>query len=172
MRYTLTAGALRRGTERETLCRIRGLGERRRIEDAANCVCLNVHLRRNGKDRTGDVRFHRYAALDAAGREIAAAVPDYAPAEEPESAGWPLSRMPRADRARMMWRGQAYSLTMRSPCRYLLLDGFGQEAACIARRGLAGTWQIDARDVFPPALLCAVFVFCRWLEKENELPMI
>lgn len=42
----------------------------------------------------------------------------------------------------------------------------------IMRRGLCGGWLIDAFDDFSPEILCGIFVFCRYVEQENEFLIV
>lgn len=172
MIYTLRRGALCRGQEGEVLCRIRrSLSEEKQIEDAAGCFCLDIR-RIQSCQKNGDVRFHRYVMLDANGEELVSASPDYAKGEEPECNGWPLSRMPRVDRATMRWREQRYHMRICAHGICVIADCFGKEAVRFEHRGIMGGWNVSARTAFPPSLLCGLFVFFRYLEKENEMILI
>lgn len=173
MKYTIRAGTLYRGDSDEPLCCIRGtFSEEKRIEDAAGGLCLTLEVRRGRHCKSGDIRFHRYVMLDQQDGEVASASPDYAAKEDPRINGWPLSRLPRVDQAVVRWKEQRYRLFMRDPGSYVLMDCFNREAACLTHRALRGGWNVTARDVFPPAIVCGLFVFCRYLERENDMPLV
>lgn len=173
MKYTIRAGRLYSGDGDEILCRIKGIiSEEKRVEDAAGWLCLSLRVLRNKEDKSGDIRFYRYVMLDPQGAEISSASPDYAHEEDPRKVGWPFGRLPRADRAIVRWKEQQYHLRMRDTCTYVMTDCFDQEAACLVHRGIKGGWNVTAREVFSPAMVCGLFVFCRYLERENDMPLL
>lgn len=123
-------------------------------------------------ENSSDVRTHAYVMLDALGKEMAVASPDYAEGEDPVVAGWPICRMPRVDHALVDLGETVYLLKMLNGRNYQLVDEKGQIAVQIVHRGLTGGWNIEASDCLAPAFLCGLFAFCRYIEKENELLVV
>lgn len=120
----------------------------------------------------GDVRNREYLLLDPEGTAVAAARPTYAPEEDPLLTGWPLSHIPRIDRAQVLLGGSAYTLFMVCGQRYLMNDNRGRCVLEITHRGLSGGWSIDTEDCFCAGILCGIFAFCRYLEQENEFSIV
>ena len=100
------------------------------------------------------------------------AVPGYAEGEDPEINGWPVSHMPRTDHACFDYNGESYRLVMLNSQNYTLYGKGGNTAVQIIHRGISGGWNIDAEDAFSPELLCGLFIFSKYLARENEFPMI
>lgn len=121
---------------------------------------------------SSDVRAHAYVMLDAQGMEMAVGSPDYAEGEDPIVAGWPICRMPRVDHASIDLGEKICLLKMLNNRNYQLLDDKGQIVVQIVHKGLIGGWDIDASDCLSPTFLCALFAFCRYIEKENELLVV
>lgn len=76
------------------------------------------------------------------------------------------------DRAELTWRKKAYRLEMVSCENYLMKNQQGEVALCVLHRGIAGGWQIECGPEFEPWVICAVFVFCRYLEQENQMVVV
>lgn len=121
---------------------------------------------------TGDVRFRRYVLYDKTGKECAIAKPDYAEGDDPEIVGWPICRMPRVDHACFLYHQDTYTLIMQNSQNYLLTEASGHIAVQIFHRGLIGGWNIESDDRFSPEMLCGIFVFCRYMERENEFLVV
>lgn len=103
------------------------------------------------------------------GQLVMRAVPHYRPGEDPAQAGWPLNRTPVVDRADLVWQKRHYSLEMVSCENYLLKNARGDVALCVMHRGVSGGWRMECSPEFQPWAICAVFVFCRYLEQENQM---
>ena len=119
-------------------------------------------------DASGDARRHEYVLTDDHDRVVAVAHPGYAEGEAPDAAGWPLDRMPLVDHADAMIGGRPFDLVMHSSQYYTLNDKDGNEVTRVLHKGLSGGWTIDDSASFPPEVLCGLFVFCRYIEEENE----
>lgn len=174
MNYIMKAGALYQGDQ--VLARIKSP-----FSGAAKSVCLtdgtlilrtDIQNTAPAAEHSGDVRFRRYVLFDAAGAEQVSARPDYAAGDEPELVGWPVSRSPRVDHAKLQYKKVEYLLCMKSSSCYILSDPQGETLVEIRHRGLTGGWTIDSAAAFSPGLLCAVFIFCRYIERENEFPVV
>ena len=55
---------------------------------------------------------------------------------------------------------------------YVLTDAQGRCAVRIIHRGMSGGWKLDVSQPLSPSLLCGLFIFCRYLEKENEFVVV
>ena len=169
MEYTLKAGALY--LHDRMLARIKNCfsGPEKRIVSADGDLLLQTEIRAGQDPRRapGDVRQRRYSLVDAAGKEIAQAQPDYAAGDEPETVGWPVCRTPRVDHAQVRMEGD-YELVMQNSQNYQLQQSSGETLVRIMHRGLNGGWDIETKKAFSPAELCGIFVFCRYIEQENE----
>ncbi len=123
-------------------------------------------------ENTGDVRSRRYILEDLRDHMVIEAVPGYAEDEDPKVYGWPLSHMPRTDHTDLKIKDQPYRLVMLNSQNYVLYGDDGKAAVQIVHRGISGGWNIEADRLFSPALLCGLFVFCRYIESENEFPVV
>ena len=114
-------------------------------------------------NETGNVRYRQYILFDGNGNKCAVANPGYA-----EGDGWPLCRMPRVDHANIVIDKNGYLLKMQNNQNYTLYDEFGKTVIQIFHRGLAGGWNIEVMNDFLPEMICGIFVFCKYIEQENE----
>lgn len=120
----------------------------------------------------GNIRYRQYAMLDRNGKECVVAKPDYAESDDPAVVGWPICRMPRVDHAQICIGKKEYLLSMQNSQNYFLSEKQGKTVVQITHRGLCGGWDIDAADDFAPEIICAIFVFCRYIEQENEFLVV
>ena len=86
--------------------------------------------------------------------------------------GWPVCRMPRVDHADLQFDGADYQLRMDNEQNYSLADAQGRTCVQIMHRGMVGGWKVWTWRSMPAAFLCGLFVFCRYLEKENEFIVV
>jgi len=140
-------------------------GPEKRILSPAGDLLLLADIQ---EEDAGEARARQYRLLDAQGNLIACAQPADAENEKSAAFGWPQQRVPWVDHARMTLGKAEYCLTMKNSQNYVLEHPNGEAAATFFHRGLTGGWDIEARDALSPEILCGVFVFCRYLEQENE----
>lgn len=173
MEYTLKAGALY--LHDRMLAKIKsGLGSsEKRIVSADGDLLMQteIHAGQEPQRQPGDVRQRRYSLVDAAGKEVAEARPEYAAGDEPETVGWPVCRSPRVDHAQVQMEGD-YQLVMQNSQNYQLQRASGEPLVRIMHRGMSGGWDIQTKKTFSPAELCGIFVFCRYIEQENEFLVV
>lgn len=164
MKYTMMGGAL--SLRDAVAARITGVftGPEKRILSPEGQLLLLADIQ---EEDGGEARARQYRLLDARGNLIAHAKPD---AENEKSAafGWPRQSLPWVDHARMALGEAEYRLTMKNSQNYVLEYPDGETAVTFFHRGLIGGWDIEAKDALSPEVLCGVFVFCRYLEQENE----
>ena len=176
MKYVLKAGALYDAQHEQVFARIkRGfIGSEKEILSAEGTVLSNTVIRNLDvpAEKVQTVRFREYIMRDGAGRVCAVARPDYAEGDDPTKVGWPICRMPQVDHAALVLDGQEYSVTMHNSQHYAVKDASGETVIQILHKGFTGGWEIEANDVFEPQAICAVFSFCRYIEQENEFPIV
>lgn len=160
MKYTMMGGIL--SLRDAVAARITGVftGPEKQILSPDGQLLLRTDIR--------DASPRQYRLLDARGNLIAHAEPDEAENEKSAAFGWPQQSLPRVDHVRMALGEAEYCLTMKNSQNYVLERPDGEVAATVFHRGLTGGWDIEARDALSPEVLCGVFVFCRYLEQENE----
>ena len=113
----------------------------------------------------GEVSYHKYA-LKAADGSCIEASPAYDPEFDPAADGWPLCRLPRADRAMLALGSALYTLIMQNTQNYVLQNAAGAVVASIVHRGVSGGWDLDAPAAMSAELVCGLYVFSRYLERE------
>lgn len=118
------------------------------------------------------VRGHRYVLRDERGAICAQALPDYGPWRATGVGGPPVNRIPRIDHARLLLGDREYLLIMQNSSTYGLLSLAGKKMVQITHCGIAGGWSVTAWEDYQPGFLCGLFVFCRFLERENELLVV
>ena len=122
-------------------------------------------------NETVNVCYRQYILFDSSGNKCAVANPDYAKGDAP-TVVWPLCRMPRVDHAKVVFDKNEYLLVMQNNQNYLLSDKSGKSVMQIFHRGIAGGWNIEAMDDFAPEIICGIFVFCKYIEQENEFLVV
>lgn len=170
-RYTISSGVLVREQDGKPLLRISSAraGQEKRICTMDGKILGNVVIR--GKE-SGHVREREYLLLDTMGKTCAVVRPAYAAGEDPDEAGWPIHRMPTVNRAEVLLNGEACELVMHGPHCYTLTKRRRQENALLKHKGLCGGWQVEACGEFTPKILGAFYVFCRYMERENDFPLL
>ena len=171
-KYIIAAGALRRAGDKSALMSIKGTvsGQETKLLSPKGELVAKADVYSGTSDGHGMDRVdrHSYVLTDGDGQEHAAATPHYAAGNDPTDAGWPVCRMPRADHADVTLEGEEYDMVMHSGQDYSLYDRAHREEVHILHRGIMGGWIIEDETGLPPEDLCGLFVFCRYLERENE----
>lgn len=65
-----------------------------------------------------------------------------------------------------------YLLVMQNDQNYLLSDKYSKAVIQIFHRRLVGGWDIEVMNDFAPEIICGIFVFCRYVEQENEFSIV
>jgi hypothetical protein len=92
--------------------------------------------------------------------------------DDPDVVGWPVCRMPKVDRADITIDGTDYLILMYDSRNYGMQNNEGKEILHIQHNGIAGGWTIKCDHDFAPEVLCGLFVFCRYIEQENEFLIV
>lgn len=176
MKYTMNAGVLYREPSPCPLAKIKSnfLGPTKKIylQDDAPALKTDICNLNDTDKQLGDVRNRLYILIDRENRRIIEAHPGYAEGEDPNVIGWPICRLPRVDHAQICFRGTMYTLTMHNSQNYSLRDEKGYEILRIMHRGICGGWIFEDDHGFAPEILCGLFVFCRYIEQENEFLVV
>lgn len=175
MDYCLKAGMLYAAGQEEPLASIRAVlgAQTRKIfaPDGGLLAHTEVRLRSKLDGTEQGVEKKEYVLYDCGEKECAVARPAYCEQDAPSVAGWPVCRTPRADCAHWMADGKTGVLKMRDSEHYSLQTEEGISVQ-LTHRGLRGGWDVKASEGLSAVFLCAVFLFCRYLERENEFPMV
>lgn len=174
MKYIMKAGALY--SDDKITARIKGVftGSEKKIYSKNGMVVMQTDIVNLDvpPNESGNVRYRQYILSDVNGNKCAVASPDYAEDDDPAIVGWPICRMPRVDHAKIVIDGKEYLLVMQNNQNYSLSEKHGKMVVQILHRGLCGGWNIEATDNFTSEMICGIFVFCKYIEQENELLVV
>ena len=150
------------------------LGPQRKIFSITNETLLTADIRYldESKASSGDVRNREYILTNTKNQLIGSAHPGYAEGDDPNVVGWPICRMPRVDHADLVMNGKEFLLTMHNSQNYSLMDIGSSEVLRIMHKGIAGGWSVEDCYGFAPEILCSIFIFCRYIEQENEFLIV
>ena len=176
MRYRMKSGVLFLPGSGERCAQIKSAfwGARRSISlaDGGAQYQTDIDLLEAPAGRSGDVRYHVYTLKDGDGEVLMQARPGYAVEDDPDLVGWPICRVPRVDHADVSLEGSAYSLVMHNSQNYSLQGESGPATLRIMHEGISGGWTMEAARAFAPQVLCGLFIFCRYMEQENEFIVV
>jgi hypothetical protein len=176
MKYTIKAGVLYKNESQLALVRIKSalLGPQRKILSIAGELLLTADARYldESKASSGDVRNREYLLTDNENQLVGSARPGYVDGDDPNVVGWPICRMPRVDHANIVVNGEEYLLTMHNSQNYSLINAHNSEVLRIMHKGIAGGWAVEDICGFVPEIICGIFIFCRYIEQENEFLIV
>lgn len=175
MRYIIAGGTIYDETKTHIFAHIKGSfsGSEKTILSPDGICLLQSKIRKSASSEdTHTLQDTQYILLDRDGIPVAVATPGYAEGEDPDVNGWPINRMPRVDHAAVTLHTKKYTLVMQNSQNYILSDIDGRTILRIMHRGLAGGWNAETVESFSPDTVCGLFVFCRYIEQENEFLMI
>lgn len=176
MRYLLKSGVLCEEKGTKILSRIKHTiwctSKTVTLSDDTPILKITIRDPDTSEDKRGNKRFREYVMLDRNDTLIAVGYPAYAEGEDPDRNGWPICRMPRVDHAIVQIAEATFLLTMHDNRHYSLEDRDGQKILQITHMGLSGGWLLEDEYDFRPELLNGLFVFCRFIEQENEFMIV
>lgn len=177
MQYTIKAGVLYKKEPQRALARIKSslISPQRKIFSVADDeLLLTADIRRPDKSEAGfsDVINREYILTGNGKQIICSARPGYADGDDPNIVGCPICRMPRVDHASIVMNGEEYLLTMHNSQNYSLKDTNHTEVLRIMHKGIAGGWDVEDICDITPEIICGIFVFCRYIEQENEFLIV
>ena len=175
MQYTIKSGVLYNEAQ-TALAKIKSalLGPQRKIFSITNETLLTADIRYldESKASSGDVRNREYILTGSENRLLGSARPGYADGDDPDVVGWPICRIPRVDHVNIVVNGEEYLLTMHNSQNYSLLNAHNSEVLRIMHKGIAGGWTVEDFCGFVPEIICGIFIFCRYIEQENEFLIV
>lgn len=176
MKYTIKAGVLYKNEPQLALARIKSalLSSQKKILSVADDLLLTADIRYldEAKASSGDVRNREYILTDSKNRLLGSAHPGYADGDDPDVVGWPIYRMPRVDHANIVVNGEEYLLTMHNSQNYSLINNANSEVLRIMHNGISRGWIVEDTCGFLPEIICGIFIFCRYIEQENEFLIV
>lgn len=116
----------------------------------------------------GDVRYKSYALTGSDAKVIVEGRPGYASEDDLDTIGWPAYRLPKTDHADIKIGSEKYVLTMHNSLNYSMKNSQGNTVLQVMHTEISGGWTIDAPDNFSPEIITGLFIFCRYIEQENE----
>lgn len=124
-------------------------------------------------ERTPGVCSRKYLLKNSDGEILLSGVPKYGDENGPSIVGQFVYRMPRVNSAELMFQDRSGLLRRIDSQNYRLTDSSGKVILTLLRRGtFSGGWNLDAAEELGPEFLCGIFIFCRYMEQENELPIV
>ncbi len=167
MKYNIKSGILSRYDSGTPLARIKNtfLGSKKEIHMNSDERVYTVEAE-GGENNILNLK--SYVLKHTNEKEILIAYPEYAKDEDPEIEGWPLCRNPRVDRAIVMKGSDSFLLVMNNNQNYSFYDAEGKILLQVMHKGIGGGWVVDTVCGFSPEEICAIFIFCRYIEQENE----
>ena len=79
-----------------------------------------------------------------------------------------ISSEPHLNQIKITLEHRIYNLFMKNTQECLMMDENSWVSAKLTHRGTGGGWLLEADPVFSPYILMGLFIFCRYLDKENE----
>lgn len=171
MRYVMRSNVLYQESGQEPLGKIKNalFGPRKTVSAPGLDAALKADILQEEGTALAqrDVRSLKYVLTDEGGQTIASAVPGYSPREDPSEMGWPAFRAPEVDHASVLVGDRSYLLTRRGANNYLITD---ENAAVLRarRKSMSSAWSIESDAGFPAEIICGLYIFCRYIEHENE----
>lgn len=176
MKYIFKSGILFDEDGHIPLAKMKGdfIGPRKSVflKDEIPVLKINIQVSEPLPGERKNIYLREYTMIDASGDIVAVGKPDYAEGENPETAGWPICRMPHVNHANIHMAGSDYLMMMHNSQNYSLQNATGDILLRIVHRGFTGGWNIESKVDFKPEILCGFFAFCRYIEQENELMIV
>lgn len=176
MNYIMKLGMLYEENSTKNLAKIKSaiIGAEKKIYIHENELIAKTDIRNleQNNENSGDVRFREYVMLDREGNVIVSGHPDYAKGENPDEVGWPAVRVPKVDHAKICIGEKEYILRMYNSQNYSLKNSKGDVVLQVIHKGICGGWNLVTDYNFVPEIICGLFLFCRYIEQENELLII
>lgn len=176
MRYMMKSGILSVLESGKVLAKIKRdfLGTKKTVllSSSGKQYQADISITNISEGTSGDIRFQTYVLKNSDDEVLMNACPGYAKEDDPDVVDWPICRAPKVDHAVILFNGITYLLVMHNSQNYSLQDQNGVAVLQIMHRGISGGWTIDTTEKFPPQVLCGLFIFCRYIEQENEFIVV
>jgi hypothetical protein len=167
MKYHIRAGRLFPAENGQTVISLASIQNpfysvRRTILSPEGRAALFTDIRADGR---GGKAGHQYIITDPQRRVVLSGKPECSADDDPD-------HIPRADRVQLKMNQSVYKLRMLNSQNYCLEDAYGQKAVEIIHDGIGGGWTVETYASISPTLLLGIFIFSRYLDKENKFVVI
>ena len=142
------------------------------LHDSGIQYTMDIDIAEAPLGKRDDVRYRVYNLSNEKNEVLMEARPGYDENDNPDVAGWPVFRVPKVDHADLMIGDSPFVLIMQNSQNYILKDESGDSVLQIIHKGIAGGWEIETTETFNPQILCGIFIFCRYIEQENEFYIV
>lgn len=171
MNYYIHFGKLylRKKNQQEIcLCYIKGpfYSTNKTIISSKDNSILKAEIEQKQKDGKLDSR--KYLLKDEADHIIAEGHPEYAEGADP----WPVSHAPRVNRLHINMQDSTYELKMLNSQNFVMKDQKDCSVMEIIHNDIGGGWNTVIYKDFDSCIVMGMFVFCRFLDKENEFMVV
>ncbi|WP_367926232.1 hypothetical protein [uncultured Ruthenibacterium sp.] len=176
MRYIMKSGILSISENAKKLAQVTSaFGKMKKtisLPDGSVQYQTDIDIMDAPAEKRGDVRYRVYTLTNGNDQVLMVAHPGYAKEDDPDMVAWPMCRTPKVDHADIMIDGVTYLLVMHNSQNYALKDGKGTSVLQIMHKGISGGWTIETAKSFSAQVICGLFIFCRYIEQENEFIIV
>lgn len=176
MEYTVHTGSMYQESSSVPIARMKSsmLGQNKKIylQDDVVVLQADIEIVDDINIQNGSIHNRRYVLTNQDDQRIAEAKPEYAEGEDPDENGWSIYRLPKVNRAYLVVKSKSFTLIMHNDQNYSIQDEKGNCILKVAHKGVIGGWTIQDDFGFTPEVLFGLFIFCRYLEKENEFLVV
>lgn len=176
MRYMMKSGILSIPESEKILAQIKSLfwevKKTISLHDSSTQYMTDIGIMDAPSEKREDVRYRVYTLTNGNNEVLMEAHPGYAEDDDPDIVGWPIFRAPKVDHADILIGNSAYLLVMHNSQNYDLKDESGTSVLQIMHKGISGGWSIETAETFNAQVLCGLFIFCRYIEQENEFVIV
>lgn len=176
MQYVMKAGILFAPDNEKKLAQIKGTFGRAMktiyLPDVSMQYQVDIVVKEGSVEKSGDVLNRGYILKNNSGEVLMEAHPGYARDDDPDEAGWTVCQVPKVDHADVWIGDTVYVLVMYNSQNYVLQDKNGTLVLQVMHKGISGGWMIDTIKNFSAEVVCGLFIFCRYIEQENEFIIV
>lgn len=169
MKYLMKSGVLYNDESGSPLLIIKGdmLGPNKKIylNNGKLVLISNIRIADPFGASNGEYANVEYRLTTDNGTVIAKGFPKYA---DEMTISWPFHRISRINRVKIVMNQCEYDLYMHNNQSYSLLSISNQELVKIMHNGIEGGWRIHDTKGFPSEIIVGLYIFCRYIERENE----
>ncbi len=171
MKYYIHYGKLfpaNQDEAKDCLCYIKPpvYSQNKQLCSADGTARASVEITENGTDPQRPI--HRYVMKDSTGKILAEGQPGYSGNADLH----PFSRGPRADHVAIRLPDAACRLQMQNSQNFILTTEDGRVSMELIHNGVNGGWNVSADDSLDALLVMGIFLFSRYLDKENEFVVV
>lgn len=116
-------------------------------------------------ENTGKIPKCTYTLMDPLNQVVLTGYPTY-------NKNYIALNAPRINHIKLFMNHKIYELSMKDNLECNLVDQSNYNIANLVHNKKGGGWLLKADPVFSPYILMGLFLFCRYLDKENEFIMI